>query len=122
MLMVVYEQLWRVRTVRCGGGETVARGIANKILDGAPQGTRHSDGPSPAATAGGAVPTTVAAGRSWGLIRWLSIGFAGACIVGGIALLAAVADNPGGGSATASRSAVGLAVSPLVVDDSIKMS
>jgi hypothetical protein len=81
----------------------------------------HSDSTSPAATAGGAVPTTVAAGRSWGLIRWLSIGFAG-LLAGGIALLAAVADNAGDGSATASRSAVGLAVSPLVADDSIKMS
>jgi len=36
----------------------------------------HSDCPSPAATDGGAVPTTVAAGRSRGLIHWFSIGFA----------------------------------------------
>src|SRR5262249_62368282 len=105
------------------GGEKTAPDAPHKNTPGgAPKAPRLPEGPTPAATAGGAVPTTVAAGRSWGLIRWLSIGFAGACIVGGIALLAAVADNPGGGSATASRSAVGLAVSPLVVDDSIKMS
>jgi len=48
---------------------------------------------TPAATAGGAVHTTVAAGRPRGLIRWFSIGLACACIAGGIALLAAMADT-----------------------------
>jgi len=40
----------------------------------------------------GAIPTTVAAGRSRGLIRWFSIGFTCACVAGGIALRAAVAN------------------------------
>jgi hypothetical protein len=53
----------------------------------------HTDLPSPAAAAGPAVPTSIAAGRSRSLIRWFSIGFACACIAGGIALLAAVTDS-----------------------------
>ena len=62
-------------------------------------------------TVGGAVHTTVAAGRPRGLIRWFSIGLACACIAGGIALLAAMAEYRTFGAA--SRSPVGLAVSPL---------
>ena len=40
------------------------------------------------ATAGRVVPSTVSAGRSRGLIRWFSLGFACACIGGGVAFLA----------------------------------
>jgi hypothetical protein len=53
----------------------------------------HTDLPSPAATTGPVVPTSVAAGRSRSLIRWFSIGFACACVAGGIALLAAATDS-----------------------------
>ena len=48
----------------------------------------HTDLPIPTSTASRAVPTSVAADRSRTLIHWFSIGFACACIAGGIALLA----------------------------------
>ena len=51
------------------------------------------DRATPAATAGGAVHTMVAAARPLCLTRWFSIGLACACLAGGIALLAAMADT-----------------------------
>ena len=68
----------------------------------------HTDLPSPAATAGPPVPTSVAAGRSRSLIGWFSIGFACAFMAGGIALLAAVTDSRATEAAPPAAPALGL--------------
>jgi hypothetical protein len=72
----------------------------------------HTDFPSPAVTAAPAVPTCVAAGRSRSLMRWFSIGFACACIAGGIALLAAVTDTRATEAALPTAPALGLPSRP----------
>jgi hypothetical protein len=66
-------------------------------------------------TAEPVLSTMVAADRSWGLIRWFSIGLACACIVGGIALLAAAAETRAM-EAGASPPSIELAVLPTARD------
>jgi hypothetical protein len=52
----------------------------------------HTDFSSPIATASETLPPSIAADRSRRLIRWFSVGFACACIAGGIALIAEMTD------------------------------
>ena len=52
----------------------------------------HTDFSSPIGTESQTLPTSMPADRSRRLIRWFSVGFACACIAGGIALIAAMTD------------------------------
>jgi hypothetical protein len=54
----------------------------------------HADFPSSIETVTPTIPTSVLADRPQRLVRWLSVGFACACIAGGIALLAEMIDIP----------------------------
>src|SRR5262249_7414754 len=52
----------------------------------------HTDFSNPIATASPTIPASIPAERSRVLLRWFSVGFACACIAGGIALLAEMTD------------------------------
>ena len=95
----------RSRRNRRGQGSQI-RSLVERL-----KALEDSDFFSPVATAEPVIPTVVAAGRSWGVICWFSMGFACACIAGGIALLAAVTETRGK-EAAASRSGVEFAALP----------
>jgi hypothetical protein len=52
----------------------------------------HTDLPSPIVTANSTISTSIPFNSSRSLIRWFGVGFACACIAGGIALLAEMTD------------------------------
>jgi len=81
LMLMDKEHAVRWMTSRCGEKWEI------RSLLGRLNALENTD-PGPAATECRSVPTSVAARRSWCLIRWFSIGFACGCIAGGIALLA----------------------------------